>query len=84
MHIDLDTYSANRSFIIHWFNTKGGKDIGRTVSTMAAALNVPCIAIAFWLGAETNWHPDSISSIKALIAFYGYTKIKNKPEGSPI
>lgn len=84
MTIDLETYSANKKFVIDWFNTKGGKDIKRTIGMMATATFVPCIVIAYWLGEETNWHPDTISSIKSLVDFYGYTNIQNKPLGAPI
>jgi len=82
--IDIGTYSANKTFAINWFNTKGGKDIKRSVGQLASMTFVPCIVIAYWLGEETNWHPDAVSSIKSLIDFYGYTEIKNKPAGSPI
>lgn len=84
MTIDLAIYDSNKDFVIGWFNTKGGKDIGRTVSIMASATHVPCIVIAYWLGEHTNWHPDSIISIKSLTDFYGYTDIQNKPPGAPI
>lgn len=84
MRIDLDTYSVNKKFCIDWFNSKGGKDIKRSVGMLASMTHVPCIAIAYWLGEETNWHPDAISSIKSLVDFYGYTTIENKPQGAPI
>lgn len=84
MTIDLEIYSTNKAFVVGWFNTKGGKDIKRTVSQMASATFVPCIVIAYWLGEETNWHPDAIDSIKGLIDFYGYTTIENKPPGAPL
>lgn len=84
MHIDIGLYEASRHIVINWFHTKGGKDIKRTISMMSSSTHVPCIVVAYWLGAETNWHPDVISSIKGLVAFYGYTSITNKPPGAPI
>lgn len=84
MRIDIDTYSANKKFVIDWFHSKGGKDIGRTISVMASATMVPCIVIAYWLGEETNWDKIAIERIQGLIDFYGYTQIDNKPKGSPI
>lgn len=84
MHIDIAIYEANKRIVIDWFNTRGGKDIRRTIGMMASVTFVPCIVIAYWLGEETNWDPEAIQAIKGLIDFYGYTKIDNKPPGSPI
>ena len=84
MTIDLATYDVNKTFCINWFNTKGGKDIKRSVGQLASMTFVPCIVIAYWLGEATEWHPDAISSIKSLIDFYGYTDIQNKPPNAPI
>lgn len=84
MTIDLDNYITNKKFVIDWFREKGHGDISSSVSTLAFYTFVPCIAISYWIGEETGWPPEAISSIKSLIDFYGYTKILNKPEGSPI
>jgi len=82
--IDLATFDVNKAFCINWFNTKGGKDIKRSVGALASMTFVPCIVIAYWIGEETNWHPDALNSIRSLIDFYGYTNIENKPPGAPI
>jgi hypothetical protein len=84
MHIDISKYEASKHVVINWYEHKGGKDIKRTISMMAQATFVPCIVIAYWLGAHTNWHPDCIAAIKRLTDFYGYTSITGKPDGSPI
>lgn len=84
MRIDLSLYDGSKEFVITWFHTKGGEQINYTVSMMAAVAHVPCIVIAYWLGVETNWHPDSIACIKRLIDFYGYDSIENKPPNAPI
>jgi hypothetical protein len=83
MTIDIDLYKANKTFVISWFYGNG-QDVKRTISMMSLALFVPCIVVAYWVGEETNWHPDAVSSIENLTAFYGYTEIKNKPPGAPV
>ena len=83
MTIDLDAYDANKKFVLDWFNTRGNRDISNTISTMGFSTMTPCIVIAFWLGPETNWDPNLINTIKSLTRFYGYTDIRNKPEGCP-
>lgn len=84
MTIDIARYERNRNFVLGWFNTKGGKDINRTISMMAQATGVPCIVIAYWLGPETNWDQKVIDSIVRLKDFYGYSDIQGKPPGAPI
>lgn len=84
MNVDISRYEASKPTVLNYFNGPGNKDVKRTVSIMAAATSVPCIVIAYWLGPETNWHPDVLRSIKSLTDFYGYTEIKGKPEGSPV
>lgn len=83
MVIDLATFEVNKHFIQEWFKNKGNYNVNYTISMMASATSVPCIVIAFWLGEITNWCPSSVAAIKRLKDFYGYTEIKNKPEGSP-
>ena len=84
MVIDLKTFENHKKFVISWFHTKGGDDVGRTIAIMAGSMFIPAIVIAYWLGEETNWNEDSVTSVKRLISFYRYTKIYNKPENSPI
>jgi hypothetical protein len=82
--IDIDTYYENKTFVVNWFNTKGGKDINRSISMMASITFVPAIVVAYWIGEATSWHPDSIAAITRLKDFYGYTMIQNKPQNAPI
>lgn len=84
MTIDISMYVENKKHVINYFNNKGNRDIPNTISMMSSVLFVPCVAVAYWLGEETNWHPDSISAIQRLVKFYGYTKIEGKPVNSPI
>lgn len=84
MTVDIDLYSANKQFVLNWFNSRGGKDVMRTISTMGSSTGIPCIVLAYWLGPETNWHPDVLKSIANLKEFYGYTEILSKPQGAPV
>lgn len=84
MTVDIELYTASKHKVILWFNTKGGKEIQRTISMMASAYHIPAIVIAYWLGEETNWHPDTIKAVQRLTDFYGYSDIKGKPPGAPI
>lgn len=84
MNIDISKFEKQKKFVIGWFNTKGGKNIERTISMMAVATFIPCIVIAYWIGEETNWDPQAVESIKRLTDFYGYKEIKGKPPGSPV
>lgn len=84
MTIDIAVFSANKKFVVDWFNTKGGKDISSSISMMASVTFVPAIVCAYWIAEETNWHPTALASIQRLKDFYGYTVIENKPPGAPI
>ena len=85
MTIDISAYDASKVFILGWFETKGGRDIKRTISYMAQTYHVPCLAVAFWLGEYTNWNdPQCEKSIRSLVDFYGYTEIIGIPKGCPI
>ena len=85
MHIDIPTFDAQKKIVLDWFDTKGSKDVQRTVGMMAGVTFVPCIVIAYWLGEYTKWQdPQCEKSIRVLIDFYGYTNITGKPEGSPL
>lgn len=84
MKVDIGIYNVNKNFCINWFNTKGGRDIKRSIGMLASTTFVPAIVVAYWIGEETNWHPDAVSSIKNIIHFYGYTEIEGKPPGAPI
>ena len=85
MHIDIETFDASKSIVLNWFDSKGGKDVSRTIGMMEGITFVPCIVIAYWLGEHTKWQdPQCEKSIKSLIDFYGYSKITGKPEGSPL
>lgn len=85
MIVDIGIYSVNRDFVRNWYAKNEGKDsIGHAISALACSTMCPCIVIAYWIGEITNWHPEALQAIDRLTKFYGYTEIKNKPEGSPI
>lgn len=84
MTLDIAKYGSSKDLVLRWFHDKGQGEINRTISMMGSVTQVPCIVIAYWLGAETNWSADSVEAIKKLQDFYGYDSIENKPDGSPI
>lgn len=84
MTVDIDTYSANKRFIQEHFLAKYKDNPGRAVGSIAQITHVPCIVVAYYIGPVCDWHPDIIKTIKSLIDFYGYSEIKNKPEGAPL
>ncbi len=84
MTIDLSVYIVNKKNVISYFNSRGGKNISRSIGMMASATSCPAIVIAYWIGEETGWPKEVIEHIKSLIDFYGYTRILNKPDGAPI
>lgn len=53
------------------------------ILAIADPYKVPCIIIAFWCG-EVSEYPEYLQkSVESLTKYYGYTEIKNKPEGCP-
>ncbi len=85
MIVDIDHYKIQKEFV----QSKFKKDqllngIGYFIATLACGTMVPCIVIAFWIGEITDWHPDTLSTVTRLTKFYGYTKILNIPQGSPV
>lgn len=83
MKIDLETYSANKKFIMDWAVNKGGNDPASQIGMVASITFVPAIVCAYWIGEATGY-PDKVQkSIKSLIDFYGYTEILNKPPNAP-
>jgi hypothetical protein len=85
MVIDLAKYDRQKSFALLYFRSRHGvKDIKRGISMCAHIYVVPAIAAAYWIGEETNWHPDAVSSIKRLTEFYDYKEILGKPPGAPL
>jgi len=82
---DIAKYESSKQFIKNLYDrNKDREDIKTMISLYACASHVPCIAVAYWIGEFSNWHPDVISNIKTLIESYGYEEILNKPKGSPI
>ena len=85
MVIDLAKYDRSKSLALSYFRSRHGeKDIKRGISMCAYIYVVPAIVAAYWIGEETNWHPDALSSIKRLAEFYDYDEILGKPPGAPI
>ena len=85
MRVDIDKYAINREFVRKFYqNRQSDDDLGVLISSLACATMCPCIVIAYWIGEDSNWHPDTIESIKRLTKFYGYTEIVGKPPGAPI
>lgn len=81
---DCNKYTLNKEFVQKWYRDHGNNEPAKVVSVMATATMVPCIVVAYWIGEITDWPEEIIVSIQSLIKFYGYTEIKNKPEGSPV
>lgn len=84
MTVDIEKYSASKRLVINFFEAKGGRRIGYTISMGAQMYGVPCIVIAYWLGDMNGWPQEAIDAIVHLKHFYGYGEITGKPEGSPI
>jgi hypothetical protein len=85
MRIDIDSYKLNKWFVRQWWEkNKREYTPGKAVSTLAVSTMVPCVVIAYWIGELTEWPPEMVVHVKTLMDFYGYTKILNKPPGSPI
>lgn len=84
MTVDIAKYEVNRKYVHRWYKDKGYKKPEEAVSTIAVAYGVPCIVCAYWIGEITDWPPYIIETIDNLIKFYGYTRILNKPHGSPL
>lgn len=83
MKIDLATYDANKKYIMDWAIQKGGNDPAGQIGMLSSITFVPVIACAYWIGEATGY-PDKVQqSIKAIIDFYGYTEILNKPKDAP-
>ena len=82
MHVDIALYDASKNTALNWF--RKNRDISRSISMIASFTMVPAIVVAYWIGEETNWHPDAVASIKRLQEFYDYSEILNKPPGSPV
>ena len=84
MKIDLAAFDANKKFIQDWAATKGKDDPSRAIGMLASMTHVPAIAVAYWVGEATGWPESVLKSITSITDFYGYTEIKNKPEGAPL
>lgn len=82
MIIDISLYGANKAMVQGLF--KQGSDVSTHISMMSSSFGIPAVVVAYWAGEITNWHPDALAAIKRLTAFYGYTEVRNKPEGSPV
>ena len=83
MHVDIALYEKSRSLAIDWYESNG-KNINRTIGMVSSMTMVPCIAVAYWLGAHLNWGPDSVAAIQRLKDFYDYSSIDGKPPGAPL
>lgn len=55
----------------------------KRILDIADPFQVPCIVVAYWCGEVSDWPEYLKKSVDACVKFYGYTKIKNKPEGCP-
>jgi len=84
MVVDLDKYRINRRFIHEWFIDNAEGDVNAAISILAQATMCPCIVVAYFLGEVTGWTPELARHIETLRKFYGYTEIRNKPEGCTI
>lgn len=84
MRVDLEFGAlVNKPVVNRWWHTRGHLKPDDAVATMANATTVPCIIVAYWLG-EITGYPDWLKkTVDSLVKFYGYTEIKNKPEGCP-
>lgn len=85
MILDINKYIINKKFIQDMYlNAGAGTHLGTLISSLACCTMCPCIVVAYWVGEVSNWHPDTVNSIKTLMKFYGYTNILNKPDGAPL
>ena len=80
---DLSRFSKElKENVQRLFLSKSQEDREKILS-IADPYKVPCIIIAYWCGEAAGW-PDYLKkSVDSLVKFYGYTEIKNKPEGCP-
>ena len=83
MRIDIRVYEREKPFIQEWFLEQTFFEPKAAASCMAAALHIPVIAICFYLGEVSNWHPDFLDNIESLIKCYNYTKIEGIPDSYP-
>lgn len=86
MRVDIARYKANKESTQRWYLDKGVKfeDPEYCVSMMACSSMCPAIVVAYWIGEVSGWPEIIQETIRRLTAFYGYTEILNKPEGSPV
>lgn len=84
MIVDIDKYRLNRDFVRAAYLERRSDDLGMLISVLACSTMCPCVVIAYWIGEDSNWHPETVLAIKRLTKFYGYTKILNKPAGAPV
>lgn len=77
-------YEGRKEFVLNWFRKQGRNDIRYTSANLSSGTMIPIIVIAYWIGEELNWTPESIKYIQGIKDFYGYTEIENKPVNAPV
>jgi hypothetical protein len=83
MTIDLDAYSGSKKAIHAWLASRKKEFLLSNITSLAVFTHCPCIVVAYYAGEQFGFSEELVAYIVQLKKFYGYTKILNKPEGSP-